>query len=555
MATSDGYIWIVEHQPEVAGLLQQAVQALGYQTRLLSSGGEALAAMMEAPPTLVIADLHLPGLSGKDLLVALQAQSLDAPVVIVAGSGEQKDIIQAFRLGAADYLQWPMREPEVVAAVERVMERSRARQERDALMAQVRKVNATLQQRLQDLQTISALGKAVVSTTSQQELFTKILEGAAHISHSDVGWFLLRIPRKDAWLLAAQKSLPGRYAHNLHRFWDDGVSPKVAASGKPVLLTGRELARYPKLQSVGKALAFVPVRTSKDVAGVLVVARKEARPYTSHDQAMVMAVADYAAIALTNARMMRVLEERARRLEHMTSRLQIDEHIKASLLSNASMVLREPLNSALGYADMMAEEHLGNLNLEQLQAVEVIRQKLRITTQVAEYLTSLSEQEKLANEKTAFLQSAVQHVLPHLQFVAEQHNVTFDVTLETNESGVPFSPVHLERVIEAILVNALGFSRPGAKITLETGLDGQQRPFLRVHSHPQALTPAQRRRLLNLETQGLLRSAHQFHGVSVGLSLARKIAALYGADLRVRAPSEEEMTFTLLLPASPSPKN
>ncbi len=555
MTTSNGYIWIVEHQSEIAALLQQAVQALGYQARLLSSGGEALAALGEAPPVLVIADLHLPGLSGKDLLVALQAQSIDAPVIIVAGSEEQGDIIQAFRLGAADYLQWPMRETEVVAAVERVIARDRARQERDALVKQVNEVNATLQHRLQDLQTISALGKAVVSTTSQQALFTKILEGAAHISRSDAGWLLLRVPRQNTWLLAAQKSLPEAYARYLHRSWNDGISARVAAAEKPVLLSGQTLSRYAVLSRVGKAAAVVPVRTSKDVAGVLVVVRTEAHPYTSHDQAMLTAVADYAAIALNNMRMVHVLEERARRLEHMAARLQIDEQIKASLLSNASMVLREPLNSALGYADMMADEHLGSLTMEQLQAVEVIRQKLRITTQVAEYLTSLSEQDKLPSEQNAFVQSAVQSVLPHLQFVAKQRKVTFVVEFAPDEKSVSFSPPHLERVIEAILVNALGFARPGTQITLSTGYDDQQRPYLHIRSQPQELTPAQRRRLLKLETQGLLRSTHQFNGVSVGLSLARKIAALHGAVLSVHASSRDEIAFTLLFSASSLPKN
>jgi len=546
--TSNGLVWIVEHQPDVADLLQQAVRALGHETRVTSTAGEVLAAAAQSPPALLIADLHLPGLSGKDLLVALRSQEVEVPVIVVASAGEQDDLIQAFRLGAEDYLLWPVREAEVVAAVERVLERSRARQERDALVRQVREANDALQRRVRDLQTISALGKAVVSITDQKALFEKIVAGALHISRSDVAWLLLSVPKQSVWLLAAHQGLPAPYAARLHRPWNDGVSPPVAASGKPVVFSGPALKRYPLLEQMGQAAAVVPVRTSKDVAGVLTVARRAAQPYTPHEQAMLAAVADYAAIALTNARMMRVLEERARRLQHMATRVQIDEQIKSALLSNASMVLREPLNSALGYADMLAEEQLGGLNAEQTQAMEVIRQKLQITTQVAEYLTALSEQEKLAGKKEAILQRAVRQVIPRLEFVARQRRVGLGPVPEDGADKVAFNPAQLERVIEAMLVHALGFARPGSTIDIAITRGADRSLQLRVHSRPQELTAAQRKRLLHLETQGLLRSQNRFSGVSIGLSLAKRVAELHGAVLSAHTQSAEEIDFLLRFP-------
>ena len=75
------------------------------------------------PPDLIIADLNLPGLSAKDLLVALAAQGVNTPLLVIANKGQEQEIIQAFRLGAADYLLWPARDAEVLSVVERVLGR------------------------------------------------------------------------------------------------------------------------------------------------------------------------------------------------------------------------------------------------------------------------------------------------------------------------------------------------------------------------------------------------------------------------------------------------
>ncbi len=538
-------IWVVEHEPEIAALIQDALQATGHPVRLLSDSGSALAQSGQERAALALVDLHLPGLSGKDLLAAWRAQGVDIPVIAIAREGEHEDIIQAFRVGAMDYLAWPMREAEVVAAAERVLQQHSLERERDALLREVQHTNQALQRRVRDLQAISALGKAVVSTVDQKTLFEKIVEGAVFVSQADIGWFLLYHSRQKKLVLAAQHSLPKALLRNVHRPWNDGVSRQVFKRGKPVRLAGKNITRFPVLAGLGKSAIAMPVYVKKDVAGVLVVLRKEEKVFSEHDQAMLGAVADYASIALVNIRMMHVLQERAQRLQHMAESVRINERIKSAILKNASMTLREPLTSALGYAEMLADEQLGALSVEQSQAALVIRQKLQITTQVAEHLTALSEQEKLVNEREATLQSVVQHVLNRLQMVAQQREVGFVISYHQRTDILNFNPAHLERVVEAILVHALGFAPRGAQITVSTLADEDNRIVLRVHSKASELTTRQLKRLVNVDTQGLLRSQTRFTGVSVGLSLAAQVAALYGAELSVAGSGNKEIDFVL----------
>ena len=106
-------------------------------------------------------NLQLPDLSGKDLPVALNSQSINIPVIVIAQKGMEEDNYQAFRLGAVDILFWPMREAEIIAALERIIEATRSIRKLEALTKELKKINLDLQHRMREQTTISAIGKAV----------------------------------------------------------------------------------------------------------------------------------------------------------------------------------------------------------------------------------------------------------------------------------------------------------------------------------------------------------------------------------------------------------
>jgi DNA-binding response OmpR family regulator len=113
-------ILVVDEDPGVLDLLgNQVLIPLGYRVETESEGSRAIERAFSYNPDLIIASLTVPGLSGKDLLVALRSQGMEVPVLVTATEGREEDAIQAFRLGAMDYLVKPLRETEVVAALER----------------------------------------------------------------------------------------------------------------------------------------------------------------------------------------------------------------------------------------------------------------------------------------------------------------------------------------------------------------------------------------------------------------------------------------------------
>ena len=302
-------ILVVENDPEIIDLItRQTLQALGYRVEVALGAPNALQQATHFSPDIIIANLQLPGLSGKDLLVALNSQGLDVPVIVIAAKGMESDIIQAFRLGASDYLLWPMREAEIVAAVERVLKQVRERKERENLAKQLKQTNEELHRRVRELTTIFAIGKAVTSITDQNSLFDKIIEGAVYVTESDAGWLLYRSSGDITFLLGAQRNLPTSISNKLNQPWEDGVSSLVALSGESLTIHGKPLARF-KVSRIGQSALVVPVKIKKQVIGLLVVVRKEPIPYSPSNQTLLEAVADYASISMMNARLFRALED------------------------------------------------------------------------------------------------------------------------------------------------------------------------------------------------------------------------------------------------------
>jgi two-component system NtrC family sensor kinase len=386
MKTSRERILLVESDPEISDLVaRQTLQAAGYQVQISRTAAMAIQEAARYSPDIIITSLILPDLSGKDLMVALSSQGIETPVIIIAHKGMESDLVQAFRLGANDYLVWPMREAEIISAVERVLKQVRARRERETLAKQLKQTNDELQQRVRELTTIFAIGKAVTSITNQRELFEKIVEGAVYVTEADTGWLLLREERSKTFTLAAQRNLPKTIASKLNQPWDDGISSLVALSGETLSIYGEPLARF-KVSQLGQSALVVPVKMKKEVVGLLVVVRKVPQPFNPSNKTLLEAVADYASISLVNAGLFRALEERARSLQSTVESALAKEKRKDEIIQNIQKQITPPLKKATKDVDALLVGENARLNATQKG---VLTSALKSLQEVTEFIEAL----------------------------------------------------------------------------------------------------------------------------------------------------------------------
>lgn len=369
--TSNGErILIVESDPDISDLIaRQALEPLGYQVNVVGDAAAAIKQAIQTPPDLVIANLNLPGLSGKDLLFALTAQGVSIPLIVLGKRGQEHDIVHAFRLGASDCLLWPARDAEVVAAVERALKEVRAEHTRQRLEQQLKETNRELQRKVRELTTIVAIGKAVVSITDQRLLFDRIVEGAMQVAEADMGWLMLRDERSKTFLLAASRELPEAWAKKLNQPLDDGISSLVALSGETLVIHGQPLQKF-KVAGLGKAAAVAPIKVKQEVIGLLIVVRKTAHAFDAIEQTLLEAISDYASISLVNARLFRALYETA-------EAARAGEKRQNALLESLRRAVREEIQAATYPIELLLTEKTGALSEEQRQALETAQSALQ----------------------------------------------------------------------------------------------------------------------------------------------------------------------------------
>ena len=435
MSNSKDRILVVENDPIISDLIgRQALQSLGYNVQTVGDATAAIPQTLQFSPDVLIVDLNLPGLSGKDFLVALNSQGISTPVIVISQKGTEGDIIQAFRLGATDYLLWPVREAEVVSAVERVLTQVRERRERDHLARQLQQTNQELQFRLRELTTIFAVGKAVTSITDQRTLFDKIVEGSLKVTQADLGWFLLRDDTLKTFILAAHRNLPASLVGRQNQPWDDGISSLVAMSGESLSIFGDPLKRF-KISTLGQAALISPIKVQKQVIGLLVVLRKAARPFGPSEQNLLEAVSDYASISLVNARLFRALEERARSLQTTAENSERGEKINNELLQSVNHELHRPLGQVSAAIDRLAEGQVGKLLAEQRQVLSFGQEQLQELNRIMDAINAQRQTDLLKAGVSVNLVEIARQSISHMQRYAQQNGLAL-------LSELPSEPVH-----------------------------------------------------------------------------------------------------------------
>lgn len=355
-------ILVVESDPDISDLIaRQVLTPFGYQVSLASDGASAIRQAVQLQPDVLITNINLPGLSGKDLLVALSSWGMAMPMIVMAEKGQEANIIQAFRLGASDYFMLPIREAEVVSCVERALIQVREIRAREELDAHIKQTNAELQRRVRELSTLFAVGRAMISITDQRVLFDKIVEAVTTVTEADLGWLTLKDDNTKAFVLVAHRNLPEILARKIGQPIDDGLGRLVAMSVETLAIHGQPLQKF-KISALGKSAMVVPVIVKNEAIGLLTVVRKSEKPFGDSEHTLSGAIADYASILLVNMRLFRALAQNEEAAH-------LGEKRKNELLQRMRQEIQSSLTSALHPLGLMLDEKMGALSSSQKQAI------------------------------------------------------------------------------------------------------------------------------------------------------------------------------------------
>ena len=548
MANPQERILIVESDPIISDVIgRQALQSAGYQVIIVNDATAAISRALQFSPDVIITNMNLPGLSGKDLLVALTSQNVETPVIVMASKGAEADIMQAFRLGASDYLLWPVREAEAISAVERALRQVRERRERERLARQLQSTNQELQARVRELTTIFSIGKTVTSVTDQTVLIEKILEAAGKVTSADMGWFMQRDDASKTYLLAGMRGLPASLPVQLNQPWDDGISSLVAMSGETLSIHGEPIKRF-KISSLGQAALIVPVKVKKQVIGLLIMLRKAPTAFTDSEQHLLQALADYASISLSNARMFKMIESRAQQHQLLAESAQAGEKVSSETLRVVKKELRGPLESARSALERLVKDPTIRWTPNNRADLSTVQDALLQLARAAEAITPLPVGRHAHTSRQVNLNEVVREAVERYQPFAQQNNLSIAPSLPENAVLALADGAQISQVLYGLLSNAIQVSAAGSNILVRLEKTREPQAHVVVIDAGPGLDNRRMGELFNENFQPDPAAPRRFGGLGIGLPLIKEIIIRQNGKIWVESKVGQGSSLHFTLP-------
>lgn len=293
-------ILIIDDSQQICSMLADYVlPELGYRWAIANTGRQGLNRLRQRLPDLILLDLQLPDISGLELLRLIAQEGYDVPVILMTAHGSEGIAVEAFRLGARNYLIKPFSEVEAQQVIDQALRERRLSREKERL-------TRNLQQRVQELTVLSSIGKSVSALLDLEELLVRIVEAGVYITRAEEGFLLLLDHATDELYLRAAKNLGEQRAQRLRMPITDTLAGHVVRTGQPIRLDKSSAGAALKVKTgfLVRAILQVPLLVGNTVIGVLAVDNQQSeRTFSDNDQYLLSALANQAAIAIDNARL------------------------------------------------------------------------------------------------------------------------------------------------------------------------------------------------------------------------------------------------------------
>lgn len=297
-----GPILVVDDDAVSRRVLADTLSAAGLSSHTVGSGREALAFLEDHVPALVLLDLVMPEPDGFHVLKTIRGRSdiADTPVLVLTALESDEEIRTVFASGADDYVHKPIRPAELVARI-----RGQLR---------MREYVERLSRRERDSQTVLELTQALASTLNIRHILFTVVQRVAEVANVDRCSIVLVSDSETMGHVVASSDDEAMRDLTI----DLAKYPEireVMRTGSTVVI--RDATRHPLLEAVRQAesglgftsLALVPISHEQRPMGVIFLRSRGVAAFADHEIALVHTVANATAIALRNARILKLLRD------------------------------------------------------------------------------------------------------------------------------------------------------------------------------------------------------------------------------------------------------
>ena len=159
MTPSDGIVYVVDDDPAVREGLSSLIRSVGLRAQTFGSAREFLQHSRAGAPACLVLDVQLPDGSGLDVPRELESMDAPIPIIFITGHGTIPMSVRAMKSGAVEFLTKPVRDEDLIGAIQVALERDRATRGDRLEIAEIRRRFERLTAREKDVLELVVAGK------------------------------------------------------------------------------------------------------------------------------------------------------------------------------------------------------------------------------------------------------------------------------------------------------------------------------------------------------------------------------------------------------------
>ena len=387
----------------------------------------------------------------------------------------------------------------------------------------------------------------LAAAQSTTEMMAGIIDRLLDATGADAALIRLRDPKEDRYTVVSQRNFPDDYQQRVEAASGAVTVRQVVATGQPIIVpdiaSDARLKSKVHLQLGFRSCALLPLKVENEVRGVMQIASRKLGYFDEEQEPHLSAIAQQMGIALENRELYNELKSSRDDLERASKG-------KDEFLSVISHELRPPLNVIVGYAQLIKDEALGEINSQQGMALATMAR------QADDLLSMISGILEVTRIEAEAVQIVTREV--NLGDFLDKLRSNFDRPMEKELSlnwDFPFDlPVltiddeKLKHVLHNLISNAVKFTDKGV-----VSISARHHPQTATMEFkimdtgigiPRDKVPDIFERFRQIDSS----VTRSYGGVGIGLYIVKKYTQLLGGEIEVESEPGKGSIFSVRLP-------
>jgi signal transduction histidine kinase len=423
--------------------------------------------------------------------------------------------------------------------------------ENTALLVQLRARMTQLQEANRHLSTLYSISTVINQSLDIEVLLHNAMHKLLEIFNFDAGRIYLLNQNGNELRLVAYEGFPKNALPPSSYQPDKGLMGRIFATGEPVFfkdiqddLEFHRLSQNRVMLKAGFRAQFsTSIRIKNKTIGVLNFVSKNVREFLPGDVDLMRSMADHLGIAVENASLFSEVKQKTVELEKANK-------VKSEFLSVMSHELRTPINVILGYAELIKDGSIGEINSEQKKILERIRS---CSQELLKMINGMLEATRLEAEatKAESYELDLGNFLDELRLAYEaplDKEITLIWDYPTELPVIRTDGEKLKHILQNLVNNAIKFTDNGSVTVTARYLSGTEAVRFGVTDTGVGIPKESLPIIFDMFRQLDSSEKRAYGGVGMGLYIVKKFTELLGGTVEVESEPSKGSTFTVTIP-------